>query len=153
MQTWISAFSMASSGIIPCIHPANEERCYIVTSSLIGWVHTRNDPWKLGWGLWVTEVQFVNTLRPRQDGRHFPDNIFKCFFLNENVWILIKTSLKFIPTGAINNIPALVQIMAWRQSGDKPSSEPMMVSLLMHICVTQPQWVNITGIFIICRNS
>ena len=32
--------------------------------------------------------------------------------------------------------------MAWRRPGDKPLSEPMMVSLLMHICVTRPQWVN-----------
>ena len=39
------------------------------------------------------------------------------------------------------NIPALVQIMAWRCSGDKPLSEPMMVSLLTRICVTRPQWV------------
>ena len=44
--------------------------------------------------------------------------------------------------GPINNIPALVQIMAWRRPGDKPLSEPMMVSLLMHICITQPQWGN-----------
>ena len=34
------------------------------------------------------------------------------------------------------------QMMAWHRSGDKPLSEPMMVSLLMHICVTRPQWVN-----------
>ena len=32
--------------------------------------------------------------------------------------------------------------MAWRRSGDMPLSEPMMTSLLTHICVTQPQWVN-----------
>ena len=32
--------------------------------------------------------------------------------------------------------------MVWRRSGDKPLSEPMMVSLLTHICVTRPQWVN-----------
>ena len=63
------------------------------------------------------------------------------FFLNENVWISINISLKFVPKGPINNIPTLVQIMAWRRSGDKPSSEPMMVSLLTHICVTRPQWV------------
>ena len=31
-------------------------------------------------------------------------------FLNENVWIPIKASLKFVPKGPINNIPALVQI-------------------------------------------
>ena len=52
---------------------------------------------------------YINTLRPRQDGRHFPDNIFKCIFLNENLWILIKVSLKFIPRGLVNNIPALIQ--------------------------------------------
>ena len=87
------------------------------------------------------QVSF-NTLRPRQNGQHFPDVIFKCIFLNENVWILIKISLKFLLKGPINNIPALVQIKAWRWPGDKPLSEPMMASLLTHICVTRPQWVN-----------
>ena len=85
--------------------------------------------------------QWVNTLRPRQNGRHFADNIFKCIFLNENVWIPIKISLKFVPQGPINNIPALVQIMAWHRPGNKPLSESMTVSLLTHICVTRPQWV------------
>ena len=83
----------------------------------------------------------VNTLRPRQNGRRFADDTFKRIFLNENVRISIKISLKFVPKGPINNIPALVQILAWRRSGDKPLSEPMMVSLLTHICVTRPQWV------------
>ena len=83
-----------------------------------------------------------NTLRPRQNGRHFADDIFKCIFLNENVWIAIKISLKFVPKGPINNIPALVQIMAWRRPGDKPLPEPIVVSLTTHICVTRPQWVN-----------
>ena len=83
-----------------------------------------------------------NTLRPRQNGRHLADYIFKCIFLNENVWIPIKITLKFVPKGPFNNIPALVQIMAWRRPGDKPLSEPMMVSLTTHICVTRPQWVN-----------
>ena len=66
---------------------------------------------------------------------------FKCIFLNENVCILIKISLKFVPKGPINNIPALVQIIVWCWPGDKPLSKPMMVRLPMHICVTQPQWV------------
>ena len=85
--------------------------------------------------------QYVNTLRPRQNGRRFADDTFKCIFLNENVRISIKISLKFISKGPINNIPALVQIMAWRRAGDKPLSEPMMVRLTTHICVTRPQWV------------
>ena len=49
-----------------------------------------------------------NTLRLRQNCCHFPGNIFKCIFLNENVWILIKFSLKFVPKFWINSIPALV---------------------------------------------
>ena len=85
----------------------------------------------------ATQNQTFNTLRPRQNGRHFPDDIFKCTFLNENVWISIKISLKFVPGGPNNNFPALVQIMAWRRPGDKPSSELVMVSLLTHICVNQ----------------
>ena len=81
-----------------------------------------------------------NTLRPRQYGRHFADNIFRCIFLNENIWIPVK----IVPYGLINSIPALVQIMAWRWSGDKPLSEPMMIGLLTHTCVTRPQWVKVT---------
>ena len=83
-----------------------------------------------------------NTLRPRQDGRRFPDDTFERIFLKENVIILIEISLKFVPKGPINNIPALFQIMAWRRSGDKPLSELVMVRLPTHICVTRPQWVN-----------
>ena len=86
----------------------------------------------------------LNTMRPRQNGRHFPDDILKWIFLNENVWISIEISLKFVPKGQINNNPALVQIMAWHRPCDKPLSEPMMVSLLTHICVTRPQWVKST---------
>ena len=33
-----------------------------------------------------------NTLGPRQNIRRFPDDIFKCIFLNENVWISINIS-------------------------------------------------------------
>ena len=94
--------------------------------------------------LWTSSFRRsdFNTWRPRQNGRYFADDIFKYIFLNENVWIPIKISLKFLLKGRINNIPALVQIMAWRLPGDKPLSEPMMVNLPTHICVTRPQWVN-----------
>ena len=83
----------------------------------------------------------VNTLRLRQNCCHFTDNIFKCILLKENAWISLNISLKFVPRVWIDNIPALVQIMAWRRLGDKPLSEPMMVCLLMHICVDGPQWI------------
>ena len=87
----------------------------------------------------------TNTLRPRQNGRRFAEDTFKRIFLNKNVRISIKISLKFVPKCPINNNPALVHIMAWRWSGDKPLSEPMMFSLLTHICVTRPQRVK-TGV-------
>ena len=50
----------------------------------------------------------INTLRPRQNWRHFADDILKCIFLNENVWIPIEISLKCVPRDPIDNIPALV---------------------------------------------
>ena len=92
-------------------------------------------------GTWTARWDEIRTLRPRQNGRHFADDTFKRIFLKENIRISIKISLKFVPKGPINNIPALVQIMAWRRRGDKPLSEPMMTSLPTHICVTRPQWV------------
>ena len=93
---------------------------------------------------YISSISRVNTFRPRQDGPHFPNDTFNRIFMNKNVRISIEFSLKFVPKRPINNIPSLVQIMAWRRPGDKPLSEPMMVSLLAHICVTRPQWAKNT---------
>ena len=86
------------------------------------------------------DILGFNTVRPKQNGRQFPDDIFKFIFLNENVRISLKFSLQFGPKVPIDDIPALVQIMAWRRPGDKPLSELMMVRLPTHICVTRHQW-------------
>ena len=56
-----------------------------------------------------SSIYGFNTLRARQNARHFPDVIFKCILLNENIFISIKNSLKFVPMCPINNITALVQ--------------------------------------------
>ena len=93
-----------------------------VTWRSLGWVRIE----------YVWLGNHINILRPIQNGRHFPDDISKCILLSENVLISIKISPKFVPKDPINNIPALT--MAWRRPGDKPLSEPMLV--------TQPQWVN-----------
>ena len=63
-------------------------------------------------------------------------------------WIkLYEMRLRFhwriFPKFTINNIPALDQLMARSRPGDKPLSEPKMVRLPTHICVTQPQWFDI----------
>ena len=50
--------------------------------------------------------------------------------LNENDRIPIRISLKFVPRDLINNKSALVQIMAWRLSGDKPFSESMLTQFI-----------------------
>ena len=70
--------------------------------------------------LWLT-----NSSPPGQNGRHLAD-IFKCIFLNENDKILIQISQKLVPRGPVDNKPALVQVMVWRRTGNKPLSEPMM---------------------------
>ena len=56
----------------------------------------------------LSDAIYISTLRPRQDGLHFTDDTFKRILLNENVRISIKISLKFVPKGPINNIPALI---------------------------------------------
>ena len=113
---------------------------YFFVLGMIELLAPESHPW-LSFDCFRSSEVTINTLRPRQDDRHFADDIFKSVSLNENVLIWLKISQKFVPKVRIANIPALVQIMAWRQSGDKPLSEPMMVSLLMHICITLPQWI------------
>ena len=66
---------------------------------------------------------------------------FQTHFLEWNCLNSMNISLKFVPKGQINNIPALVQIMAWCRTDDKPLSEPMMVRLPTYMCFTRPQWV------------
>ena len=102
----------------------------------------------------------LSMLRPSQNSRHFPDYIFKCIDLNENVWISLKFGgwgwggvvvgwgggcpINIGSWGGVGGVQlTLVQIMVWRRPGDKPLAEPMMVSLLMHIyiCVSRSQWV------------
>ena len=57
-----------------------------------------------------TAVIAINPLRPRQKGRHFADDILKCIFLNENVWIPIEISLKLVP-----KVP--IDIIIWTNDG------------------------------------
>ena len=86
-------------------------------------------------------INCLNTFRPRQDGWHFPDDIFKCIFWNENAWNVFTISLNFVPKGPINTIPSSVQIMAWRRSGDKPFSGPMM-ALFTDACMCHSASMN-----------
>ena len=120
--------------------PAKQDAVWRIPHVLLYGYHIQ--AYDAGTGSWGSfRAGNVNTLRPRQNGRHFGDDSFKRIFVNENVRISLWISLKCVPKSPINNIPTLVQVIIWRRSGDKPLPEPMMVTLLTRICVTRPQWV------------
>ena len=73
------------------------------------------------------------------------------FFLNETILIPLKIILQFVPKFPINNISALVQIMAWRRPGTKPLSEPMMVDywrIYPSLCLNELN----SNLKMVCRN-
>ena len=61
------------------------------------------------------------------------DDIFKCNFVNENVTVLIKIPLNFVPRAPIDNKLSLVQVMAWRRTGDKLLHEPMHLASTSYV--------------------
>ena len=141
---------MTNKSVLGQVMAWHQTRDNPLPETLISWCIHRSTGVRIPRTSLLPPFSLLNTLRPRQNGRHFADDIFKCIFLNENVWTPIKISLKFVPKGPINNIQALVQIMAWRRLGDKPLPEPKMVSLLAHICVTRPQWVKWSKLWDLC---
>ena len=68
---------------------------------------------------------------------------FRIHFLE--LWL---KSHRISPKDPINNMPALVMILAWLRQGDKPLSESMMVSSLTHICAIRSEWVNTNCVFL-----
>ena len=101
--------------------------------------------WRI-WMRWVSikpHEDIINSSPPGQNGRHFADNVFRCIFVNEKFFIMIKFSLKFVPKGQIDNNTALVEIMAWRRIGNKPLSEPYQCwpDSLTHISSSRGRWV------------
>ena len=93
--------------------------------------------------MWCLKLIKTETKWPQFSGRHFQMHFleWKCMNFFENF-------IECFPNGPINNIPVLVFIMSWRRPGDKPLSEPMMIILLTHICVTRGcdylSWVDLS---------
>ena len=87
----------------------------------------------------VTLETYVDILRLRQNGRYCADDIFNHIFMNEKCFIFINISSKFVPRGSVNNIPVLVQMIAWCRQVTSHYLNPWYPSLLMHTCVTRPQ--------------
>ena len=85
----------------------------------------------------------IKILRPTQNGRHFAEDIF----VNEHFWITNKISPKYVPWTLIDIMAALVQIIAWRRSGDGSLSEPMLVCITdayMRLS-TSTSWYGLVG--------
>ena len=82
-----------------------------------------------GWGWVSTSIPWLIINHPLTHwGRDkmaatWADDIFKCNIVSEDVLTSIKISLNLVSKGRINNMPTLVQIIAWRRSADKPLSE------------------------------
>ena len=130
------------AGIILGMGSANERRhCYVMLS-LIGWAHTQNNAC-MALHTHHENFKFL-VFRPPINLTHWGWDkmvaIFRTTFSNAFSWMKMYKFCFRLSLFPINNISALVQIMAWRRPGDELLSEPMMVSLLMHICVTPPQW-------------
>ena len=115
----------------------------VMTTIILLWLFLNfcklSDNWNSCYGQTIISQIWFNTLRPRQHGRQFPDDTFKHILWNKNARISIEFSPKFVPKGSINNIPALVQIMAWHRTGDKPLFKPVLVRLPTDTCVTRTQ--------------
>ena len=54
------------------------------------------------------------------------DDTLKCIVLNENDRIPIWISLKFTSRSLVDNKAALVQVMGWCITSEKPLPEPML---------------------------
>ena len=98
------------AGTILCMGSTNKIRRYNITSSLISWAYTQNDPWYVKitrWGLYkmasILQTTFPNAL-----------------FLKIHIWFFINLSLKFVPRSPINNKSAHM-ILACRWTVDKQS--------------------------------
>ena len=70
-----------------------------------------------------------NALRSEQNGCRFEHNIFNYIFVEENLCILVQIRLTFVLKGLIDNELALIQVMAWYQTGNRPFTEPLLIKI------------------------
>ena len=72
------------------------------------------------------------------------DSIFKCILTNETFCISIQISVKFVPNDHIGNASVLVQVTAWRRTGEEPLPEPKLTQFTQpYICSTRERWIKL----------
>ena len=77
-----------------------------------------------------------------QNGRHLGRRHIQMNFLNKNDRIPIKISLKLYPRIPTDNKPSLAQVMAWRETGDRPLLEPILTQFTEAYMRHKGRWVN-----------
>ena len=101
----------------------------------------------------IPMLTYLNSSPPGQNGRHYGRRHFQRHFHEWKLYISIRISLKFVPKGPIDNKSALVRVMAWRRTGDKPLPEPMLTQFTdAYMRGTRGRWVNLDAYVIICIN-
>ena len=95
----------------------------------------RNVPWQM------TIMSSQLTKWHRDKLAAFSRRHFEMHFLEEKNKNFAYEFTEFCSKVWIDNIPTLIQIIAWRHPGDEALFEPMVFSYLTHICVTWPEWV------------
>ena len=78
------------------------------------------------------------TLRPRQNYRHFPDDISKRIFLNKKCCVLMKISLRFVEILGAGRATSHYLIQWW-------------LSLITHTCISRSRRVKNYHMCYICQ--
>ena len=137
-----------SSHLAVIFSQSNEARCWVENEDVVGAAPTGNAPTTSKWStnfiahsvgapyirdLTVILPEYcslstrrVNTFWPKQNGWQYADNICKCIFFNEKVWILSKILLTSLLKGSIENKATLVLVMVWPWTGTEPLPDPML---------------------------
>ena len=114
---------------VTCIQPEDgmlDGAIITACCSILNFLHAGNRDKNMPISEVSNEIN-INKLRLRQNCNYLAGIYFNCIFLNENVYISVQIPVKFVPKGLTDNGLALVQLIAWRQTGDKPLFEPVMV--------------------------
>ena len=92
----------------------------LFSERLANWASWRSNLIKSLSALLIFYIKHIQHTEAEENGRHFADDTFRC------IWVSNKASLKYVTYGRIDKMSAQVQIMAWRRTGAKPLSDPMM---------------------------
>ena len=90
----------------------------------------------------LVQLARANTLRQTQNDQHYPEDIFKCILLNENIWIWNTISLICFLRVHLTMIQHWFRWWLGTKQATGHYLNKYWPRLIMHICVIQLQRVN-----------